>query len=102
MLTGRYPIPQAVRQVYRGFDVLPGRCGQQAPGTLPAVDDAVAARLLRWVQALRASAIAPQAEPDAGLESGIESAPCAARSERSLVAAAASWTCSAGRRGSIW
>ena len=70
MLTGRYPIPQAVRQVYGGFDVLPGRCGQQAPGTLPAVDDALAARLLRWVQALRASAIAPQAEPDDPLEPG--------------------------------
>jgi hypothetical protein len=35
---------------------------------LPAVDHALAARLLRWVQALRASVVPPQAEPDDGLE----------------------------------
>ena len=130
---------------------------------LPAVDHALAAQLLRWVQALRASAIAPQAELDDGLEPRIEAGPLrsalgelarharepqaggwrvllmpfgaaepqplrlylrdvppdperdrqSGREERrraggrssrssSVVSAAASWTCSAGRRGSIW
>jgi hypothetical protein len=42
---------------------------------LPAVDHALAAQLLRWVQALRASASGPQAELDDGLEPRIEAGP---------------------------
>ena len=51
-----------------------GSAEGREPGALrlPAADHALAAQLLRWVQALRASATSPSAEPADGLEPRVE------------------------------